>query len=215
MCCVIIRLQSIRTFWGSSMNPMAPSLSSPPPNQTNPWKLDQLQRTPRSRQLTVPLGTVLNQKRTFQDRAAACLRWRTHHARLHQSLQWKIHTTLIVTLVPFSLWHSSLSISSTGFTISSSEHYFQASAILFSPFLKRLYLLIQDPIPDDIAWTQTDPKITLYCKNKRLLSNRQGLTVWKPVKFSVFITLCWTLLLVIHEQSPTTILRLKRANAKL
>lgn len=192
----------------------APSLSSPPPNQTNPWKLDQLQRTPRSRQQTVTLGTVLNQKRTFQDRATACLRWRTHHARQHQSSQWKIHTTLIVTLVPFSQWHSSLSISSTGFTISSSEHCFQASAILFPSFwsvstssFKTQYQMIL-PGPKQIIKSFC---IALkgYCQTDRAWQ------WWKPVRFSVCITLCWMLLLVIHEQSSTKILRWKRANANL
>lgn len=126
---------SIRIFWGSSMNPMetAPSPSSPPPNQTGPWRSDPLQRSPRSRQLTVTLETVPNQKRICQDRAAACLRWRMHHEGQRLSLPWKIHTTLIVMLALFSLWHSSLSISSIGFTISVSERCFQAAALLFSP----------------------------------------------------------------------------------
>lgn len=125
-------LLCIRIFWGSWMNPMemVPSPWSPPPNQTSPWRLDPLQR---SRQLTVTLGTVLDQKKTCQVSAVACPLWRMHHSGQHQSLPWKIHTILIVMLAPFSLWHSSLLISSTGFIISFSEHCLQAAALLFSP----------------------------------------------------------------------------------
>lgn len=126
---------STRIFWRSSMNPveMAPSPLSAPNNQTSRWRSGPLQRSPRSRKQTVTLGTVLDQKRIRQDRAAVFLRWRMHHAEQLLCLLWKIRATLIVTLALSSPWHSSLSISSTGFIISFSERCFQPAVLLFSP----------------------------------------------------------------------------------
>lgn len=155
----------IRTFWRTSTKPTgtAPSLLSPPPNQTSPWRWNPPQRSPRNRRRTVTLETVANRRRTCPNKAVDCLLWRMHHAGQCRSLPWKIHTTLIVTPAPFSPWHFLLSISSTGCTIYFSERPFPSCSVVFSfTILMHLYLHIQDLVAVATVWTQSDHASLLH-----------------------------------------------------